>query len=55
MAIVKCRGCPGSEKASEYQDAKYGRDMRVANITAKGQHRCTCCGKEHGEARVKSK
>lgn len=30
----------------EYQDEKYGNQMRVANRMMNGAFRCTVCGKE---------
>jgi len=30
----------------EYQDKKYGKDVRVCNVNIKGVHKCTVCGKE---------
>jgi hypothetical protein len=40
-----CQGC----KPHAYQDVKYGRNVRVHNITVKRDptvYRCTVCGKE---------
>lgn len=39
MTIKKC-SCE-----NDYQDEKYGENMRVFNETAKG-HRCTVCDKD---------
>jgi len=38
---------------SEFQDATYGKGMRVFNETGKdgkGGYRCTVCGKEYSES-----
>ena len=46
-----CECSPGGNtRGAEYQDAKYGKDMRVHN-KAKGanrtvKYRCTICGRE---------
>ena len=46
MAILKCSN-PNCN--NEYQDAKYGKHMRVANPCKDGDsHRCTVCDKELG-------
>lgn len=43
--IVKCR-CERTP-ACEFQDRRYGKGRRVANINAKGEGHCTCCGTIH--------
>ena len=45
MGLIKC-SCK-----SEYQDAKYGKNIRLANLkgdikNTDGKARCTVCGKE---------
>jgi adenine C2-methylase RlmN of 23S rRNA A2503 and tRNA A37 len=39
---VKCK-CENA-----FQDKTYGKGVRVANRTAKGEARCTVCGQLHG-------
>lgn len=50
MAVVikKC-GCKSTPSGiSEYQDKKYGTDMRVMNLDIKKVEAvCTICGKSH--------
>lgn len=46
---VKCK-CTGP--AADFQDKQYGKDMRIANVTQKGEPqsrdvRCTVCGTTH--------
>lgn len=31
-----------------YQDKKYGKSMRLCNLMANGQYRCTVCSNIHG-------
>lgn len=47
--IIKKCGCKGTPShGSEYQDSKYGKDMRVCNIDVKKtEASCTICGKNH--------
>ena len=43
MALIKCN-C-----THEYQDRKYGKNIRVGNeciVTRDGKYRCTVCGKK---------
>lgn len=44
-AIVKCN-CH-STPACDFQDRRYGKGRRVANINGKGDGSCTCCGAMH--------
>lgn len=56
MAIQKCNTCAGKKEegrtiAEKFQDAKYGKDMRVVNKcggAASTKTRCTCCGQASG-------
>ena len=43
MTTKKCK----CDCTNEYQDKKYGKDIRVCNKTVKDKYRCTVCGKEH--------
>lgn len=50
--IAKCN-CSGSQ-ATQFQDQKYGRGMRVMNHCKKSESvRCTCCGREVSKRDVK--
>lgn len=46
--VIKKCGCKGNpSNSSEYQDKKYGKDMRVMTLSQKGDSAsCTVCGKE---------
>jgi hypothetical protein len=43
---VKRCSCTGG-KAAEYQDATYGKNMRVMNEDQKKGYTCTVCGSKH--------
>ena len=47
--VVKKCGCRSNpEGISDYQDKKYGKDMRVMNLDQKkAEATCTICGKVH--------
>jgi len=55
IALVSCQ-C-----ASDFQDRRYGKQTRVANVTQKAKSperatvRCTVCGKEHDVAKASVK
>lgn len=47
--VIKRCGCKSNPPGiSEYQDKKYGQDMRVMNLDIKKtEATCTVCGKPH--------
>ena len=48
-AVKECVGCTGfkgNSSGAAYQDEKYGVGRRVHTFSAKGNARCTVCGKE---------
>lgn len=53
MAIAKCNN---PSCVNEFQDATYGKNMRVMNEDSKGGLSCTACGRNtRGEGNKKKK
>lgn len=48
IQIIDCKCKVGAHK---FQDEKYGVGKRVANVSAKGELRCTCCCKTRKSVR----